>query len=92
MIVYGVPPTPPATVNVQEKSPLAAGLMAHVTGEEMTGEPLTDTEVSKDEKPVPTTVNDAPTGPWSGVRVMLSISKAAEAVSAGEAVSLAVIV
>ncbi len=64
-----MPARPPATVNVQEKSPLPDGLMAHVTGEEMTGEPLTDTEVSEDEKPVPATVNEAPTGPCAGVSV-----------------------
>ena len=50
------------------------------------------TDVSPEAKPLPDAVTVVPAGPWSGVRVRLSISTGAEAVSAGEAVSLAVIV
>ena len=50
------------------------------------------TLVSVDANPLPDAVTVTPLGPDDGVRVRLSISTGAEAVSAGEAVSLAVIV
>ncbi len=48
--------------------------------------------VSVDANPAAVTVTVTPLGPDDGVSVRLSISTGAEAVSAGEAVSLAVIV